>query len=394
MAKSKEPIRLRQRKMPSGRTTLYLDIYLNGKRSYETLKLYLVPEETRKDKEKNKETMRMAEAIRAKRVVELQNGRWGFEDGFKLDTLFLEYYRGLTEERLGTESLGNWGNWYSCLKHLERYCKPNITFRDITPEWVMGFRKYLDKTARVRDKRKKTTTTEDLKPLSQNTKQSYFNKLRACLNQAFEDGIIPKNPMRGIEGFKDDEVERVYLTLDEVKAMAAADCKYPILRRAFLFSCLTGLRKSDIEKMRWSEVRSQNGGTRIVFKQKKTKGQEYLDISPEAVQFLGERGGPDAHVFPNFSYSSYYLMELKRWAVRAGITKDITFHSGRHTFAVLMLDLGTDIYTVQKLLGHKEIHTTQIYAHILDKNKQEAVMKIPPIMPTLGITDGNDKAED
>lgn len=394
MAKSKEPIRLRGRKMPSGRTTLYLDIYIDGKRTYETLKLYLVPEETRKDKEKNKETMRLAEAIRAKRVVELQNGRFGFEDGFKLDTNFLDYYRAMTQERLGTESLSNWGNWFSCLKHLERYCKPNTTFRDITPEWVMGFRKYLDKTARVRDKRKKTKTTEDAKPLSQNTKQSYFNKLRACLNQAFEDGIIPKNPMRGIEGFKDDEVERVYLTLDEVKAMAAAECKYPILRRAFLFSCLTGLRKSDIEKMRWSEVRSQNGGTRIVFKQKKTKGQEYLDISPEAVQFLGERGDPDAHVFPNFSYSSYYLMELKRWAVRAGITKDITFHSGRHTFAVLMLDLGTDIYTVQKLLGHKEIHTTQIYAHILDKNKQEAVMKIPPIMPTLGITDGNDKAED
>lgn len=339
MAKSKEPIRLRGRKMPSGRTTLYLDIYIDGKRTYETLKLYLVPEGTRKDKEKNKETMRLAEAIRAKRVVELQNGRFGFEDGFKLDTNFLDYYRAMTQERLGTESLGNWGNWYSCLKHLERYCKPNITFRDITPEWVMGFRKYLDKTARVRDKRKKTTTTEDLKPLSQNTKQSYFNKLRACLNQAFEDGIIPKNPMRGIEGFKNDEVERVYLTLDEVKAMAAAECKYPILRRAFLFSCLTGLRKSDIEKMRWSEVRSQNGGTRIVFKQKKTKGQEYLDISPEAVQFLGERGDPDAHVFPNFSYSSYYLMELKRWAVRAGITKDITFHSGRHCALSLSLNL-------------------------------------------------------
>lgn len=394
MAKSKEPIRLRQRKMPSGRTTLYLDIYIDGKRSYETLKLYLIPEESRKDKEKNKETLRMAEAIRAKRVVELQNGRFGFEDGYKLDTNFLEYYRAMTEERLGAESHGNWGNWYSSLKHLERYCKPTTTFRDITPEWVIGFRKYLDKTARVRNVSKKAKTTMDAKPLTQNTKQSYFNKLRACLNHAFEDGVIPKNPMRGIEGFKDDEVERVYLTLEEVKAMAAAECKYPILRRAFLFSCLTGLRKSDIEKMRWSEVRSQNGGTRIVFKQKKTKGQEYLDISPEAVQFLGERGNPDEYVFPNFSYSSYYLMELKRWAVRAGITKDITFHSGRHTFAVLMLDLGTDIYTVQKLLGHKNIHTTQIYAHILDKNKQQAVMKIPPIMPSLGITDSNKKVED
>lgn len=68
-------------------------------------------------------------------------------------------------------------------------------------------------------------------------------------------------------------------------------------------------------------------------------------------------------------------------AVWAGITKYITFHSGRHTFAVLMLDLGADIYTVQKLLGHKEIHTTQIYAKVMDKKKQEAAMLIPPILP-------------
>lgn len=205
---------------------------------------------------------------------------------------------------------------------------------------------------------------------------SYFNKLNTCLNQAFEDGIIPRNPIRGIEGFKIEERERVYLTIDEVKAMAATECKYPILRRAFLFSCLTGLRKSDIEKMKWSEVRQQGEFTRIVFKQKKTGGQEYIDINPQAVVFMGKRGKPDAHVFPNFSYSSYYLMELKRWAVRAGITKDITFHSGRHTFAVIMLDLGVDIHTVQKLLGHKEIHTTQIYAEVVNQKKRDAANSI------------------
>jgi len=188
MEKSKEPIRIRKRALRNGNTSLYLDIYINGKRSYEFLNLYLVPEKTRADKEKNKETLKLADAVRAQRVVELQNGRFGFEDGYKLDTIFLDYYRMLCEKRHE-----NPGNWWSALKHLERYCakNPNMTFRDVTPAFVQGFKDYLDKTARVRDKRKKATTTEDMKPISNATKISYFNKLRACINQAFEDGIIP-----------------------------------------------------------------------------------------------------------------------------------------------------------------------------------------------------------
>lgn len=387
MNQTKESVKLRKRLRPSGNTALFLEFYIKGKRTYEYLNLYLVPEKTRADKERNRETLRFAETVRGKRLVEVQNGEYGFEGAYKLDTDFLDYYRMLCEKRQqNPESLGNWGNWYSALKHLERYCRPGMTFRDVTPEFVQGFKDYLDKTARVRDKRKKAETTEDRKPLSNASKVSYFNKLRACINQAFEDRIIPHNPLRGIEGFKLEEKERVYLTLEEVKAMAATECKYPVLRNAFLFSCLTGLRKSDIEKMTWSEVRQQGEFTRIVFKQKKTGGQEYIDINPQAVAFMGERRDPDAHVFPNFSYSSYYLMELKRWAVRAGITKDITFHSGRHTFAVLMLDLGADIYTVSKLLGHREIRTTQIYAKVMDKKKQEAAMLIPPILPLEGQT--------
>jgi integrase len=378
--KSKEPIKLRQRAMETGNTSLYLDIYMDGKRRYEYLHLYLIPERTRADKEKNRETLKLADAIRAKRVVELQNGRYGFEQAYRLDTNFLDYYRQLCDARLKTpESRGNWGNWYSALKHLECYCKPDTTFRDVTPEFVRGFRDYLDKTARRKSPNKKVDNGRDTEPLAENSKVSYFNKFKACINQAVEDRIIAHNPLRGIEGFKVEEKERVYLTLEEVKAMAATECNYPWLKRAFMFSCLTGLRKSDIEKMTWSEVRQQGEFTRIVFKQKKTGGQEYIDLNPQAVEYMGERQQPDDLVFSGFHYSALVNLELKRWAMRAGIQKPVTFHSGRHTFAVLMLDLGADIYTVSKLLGHKEIHTTQIYAKVMDKKKQEAAMLIPDI---------------
>ncbi len=84
-------------------------------------------------------------------------------------------------------------------------------------------------------------------------------------------------------------------------------------------------------------------------------------------------------MFPGFTNGAWISIELQRWSIDAGVNKKLTFHAGRHTFAVLMLDLGADIYTVSKLLGHKELATTQIYAKVLDKNKQTAVSLIPNI---------------
>lgn len=329
MADSKEPIRLRQRKMPTGNISLYLDIYLNGRRTYEYLKMYLVPELTRADREKNRETLKLADAVRAKRVVELRNGQFGFQPTTSSSIRFFDYYRAMCEKRLGTESRGNWGNWYSCLHHLKKYEKrENITFADITPEWVQGFKDYLenDAVAWGHDFRKRIKD----KPLARNSKLSYFNKLRACLNQAIEEGVILTNPMRGIDGFKPEEGTRMYLTLDEVRKLAVTECEYPQIKAAFLFSCLTGLRRSDVLRLTWGDVHKQGEFTRIIFRQKKTSGQEYLDISPQAAELMGERGLPDEHVFTDIHSPSCTNNTLKLWVARAGINKTITFHQRRH----------------------------------------------------------------
>ena len=327
--KKKERVNIRKRLMPSGNTSLYLDVFTKDGRKYEYLKLYLVPEHSRADKEKNRQTMQLAEAIRAKRTVEIQNNEYGFKSAYAEETRFFDYYKAMCEKRLGEESKGNWGNWKSCLKHLEKYEKnKNITFASITPEWIEGFKDYLENKACAweNDKRKRVKD----KPLSRNSKVSYFNKLRACVNQAFEERIIAHNPLRGIEGFKAEEGTRMYLTIDELKRLTQTECDYPNIKKAFLFSCLTGLRRSDILNLTWGEVHKQGEYTRIIFKQKKTKGQEYLDITPQAAELMGKKGKPDEHVFGDI-YTPYCTNEtIRKWVLRAGINKDISFHLARH----------------------------------------------------------------
>jgi site-specific recombinase XerD len=91
---------------------------------------------------------------------------------------------------------------------------------------------------------------------------------------------------------------------------------------------------------------------------------------------MGEKMSGTELVFKGLKYSAHKNLELKQWVRKAGINKDITFHCFRHTFATLQLSLGTDIYTISKMLGHRDIKTTAIYAKIMDENKRAAANRI------------------
>ena len=150
-----------------------------------------------------------------------------------------------------------------------------------------------------------------------------------------------------------------------------------MLKNAALFSALTGLRFSDIHKLVWSEVQySGLEGYFLQYRQQKTESVEVLPISEQAFSLLGERKEPTEKVFDGLNYSAYLNRHLKQWILKAGITKKITFHCFRHTFATLQLSQGTALYTVSKMLGHRDLKTTQIYAKIIDKTKREAANRI------------------
>ena len=362
-------VTLRQRTKGS-KTSLYLDYYHKGKRQFEYLQLYLYPEPekgklTKAQKEENKNTIDLAESIRAKRHLELKSGSYGFPDHGKLKGSFLRYMEYLTEKR--KDSKGNYGNWDSALKHLKTFVHSDITFSQIDKRWLEDFKDYLMKVAR--------TPAEN--PLSQNSASSYYNKVRAAIKEAYKEGILLRNPADETTGIKVEESEREFLTLNELQDLANTDCEIPIMKQAFLFSALTGLRWSDINKMTWAEVQhSTEMGYYIRFTQKKTKGTETQPISDQAYSLLGERGEPTARVFTGLKYSAWHNLRLQQWVMNAKITKNITFHCARHTYATLQLTLGTDIYTVSKLLGHHDLKTTQIYAKIIDEKKKDAANKI------------------
>lgn len=238
----KETVTIREKVLSDGTSSLYLDIRHNGKRSREFLKLYLLPGSSRAIKEQNRQTMTKAETIRSERLIEIQKGSYEVLQQYKTNTYFLPYYRKMCKERFRTDSQGTWGNWRSCLRYLEAYCDESTTFSEITPEWVKGFKDFLDNVEKDSCKRKDREKVSVFNGLSLNSKHSYFNKLKACLNAAFEEHIIVVNPLRGVKGFKQDEVAREHLSWEEVVKLDATPCRYSVLKNAFLFSCFTGLR--------------------------------------------------------------------------------------------------------------------------------------------------------
>lgn len=372
-------ITLKKKKISNHKLSLYIEYYKgsqldkDGKRihirDFEYLKLYLHqnPKNTAEKKE-NKENELLSKQILSIREAEYFQGKFDIKNSAKSKRRFLDFFIEKTEEKI--DSPKNYGNWTATFVHLKRCISPNLLFEEVDENFVKKVRIYFDKEAK----------TKSHTLLSLNSKYSYFNKFKACLRAAFDEGFLSINYASKVKSFEQAESQREYLTHQELQSLANTNCKYEVVKKAFIFSCLSGLRWSDINTMTWSEVRDEdNGISRLNFRQEKTEGVEYLYISKQARDLLGERQHQSDRVFIGLKYSAVYNNEIVRWCNRAGISKHITFHSARHTNAVLLLENGADIYTVSKRLGHREIRTTAIYAKIVDEKMKEAAYLIPEI---------------
>ena len=202
----------------------------------------------------------------------------------------------------------------------------------------------------------------------------YFNAFKSLLNTAMKDEVIAHNPIDHMKRGEIPErpmVVRNFLDAAEVARLAATPCRNEEVSRAFLFSCLTGLRISDIRQLTWNNFRKVGGEWYCHVVMQKTQEPLICKLTTAAYALLEAVERTRLTIF-RLPCTSSIERNVKRWAKRAGITKHVTFHTARHSYATIALMAGADIYTISRLLGHKNIRSTQIYAAVVDAQRDAA----------------------
>lgn len=368
-------VKLRKKATKDGGFSLYLEYSSGGARSYDFLHLYLVPERNTVDRMRNKETLRTAEAVKAQKVIELQNTAHGLSNvRLKQKKPLADY---IAEIRNANKDAGkyNKGGLLILQRQVQSYSK-DIAVQDIGRNFLLDFIKHLT-----------TYKTQYGKKAKESTVAITARCLRTVLNKAIRDELIPQNPFATIDASelpREKAGDRAYLTAEEVGTLARTDSgeKGTDVKAAFLFCCFTALRYSDVKALKWRDIRTaENGAKQIEIRQQKTAEPVVVPLSENALKWLPKRKRADkdtANIY-RLPTDAVTNRRLRKWVARTDITKAVTFHVARHTAATLLLSYGADIYTVSKLLGHTSVKTTEIYAKVVDAKRRAAVNLIPEI---------------
>lgn len=266
---------------------------------------------------------------------------------------------------------GRCGSVLTLVKHLEAFGAKDIKMKNVDTEFCKQFIKYL-RTAQDQHHHMKAQ-----KGLTENTIHLKCSILKAIMKEAVRQRILTENPMDFLPACyrtRNQKTEKTHLSIEEVKKVQKASCPIPLLKEAFLFSCLTGLRKSDVLELKPSNLHKDGDHYYIQKKIKKTQQWLSIPISNLALACLPTSSTPpEARYFAPLS-SPRLAQQLRQWLREAAITPHpINFHTARHTFATIELAMGADLYTISKLLGHTSIHTTQIYSQAENTKKAYAI---------------------
>ena len=360
-------ITLFKRKLKNGRTSLYVNYSKNGKRRKESLGIILEAPRDKTIRRYNNEKLKMAKCIVLQRELSYIQGNYKNLQSIgspkvicnlNLLDVFTEFIKQYANKDIRLAKASH--------IQLKEYTNSDIlTPIQVTTAFCLGFLKFLN------SKYKGYTPSH------------YFKKFKMFLGYCHGKGLIETNPATDIHPTQRSSGEKNILSPEEINLLASTPCKVPEIKRAFLFACFSGLRWSDVSRLRHENIDYQSRSLTIT-QQKVSHSSScatlslYICNSGMKIIEKGEYPQRSGKVFSLPSHT-YTLKILKAWVKEAGIKKHITFHSARHTFITLLVANGTDIKTVSSLAGHSTTKHTETYIHALDKNKKKAIEKLPQL---------------
>ncbi len=401
----KDNPKLEQRVLKDGRISLYLEYYLGrtsepvldengdpvyyesgrmkGKPKYkvthirdkESLNLYLIAKpRTPFERQQNKETLELAKRITWEKQQELLEKGEGYrlkkERKINFLDYFHEYIAGYKKKdiRMLHLALSRFEDFLRDTPEYSRYTK-SLKPEQLDKDMMVAFTEYLQ--SRGRGEGPKGT----------------FERFKKVVKCAVEHDIIRKNPCEGVSIKIDDDILRKdVLSTEEMQTLISTHYpgENPNIRRAFIFSLYCGLRFCDVKDLTFRNVDYSN--KLLKFEQNKTKGHSsnsgvVIPLNDGLLKLIGEpteEQDRDSLIFPLPSHTMC-LKALGRWCKRAGIDKHITWHCGRHSFAVNILNNGANIKTVASLLGHSGLKHTEKYTRAVDELKQKAIDSLPTL---------------
>jgi integrase len=372
----KEPIKIRYKELKNGAKSIYLDVYRNGKRNYEFLKLYLVPETTPLEKKQNAEAMAVAINIKAQRINDIFNEEAGIPKAVTRSKMLLSDWMDKYKADQDRNGRRYTRDIIIVKDLLSEYKGDKVKMRDVDKNFILGFIDYLHNDH----------ITAQGKRLKLCSVAKYYKRFNSALFAAVRADVITMNPSTKIspaDKVKTPASQREYLTQEELEKVIKTDCKNDRIKNAFLFSCYCGLRFSDICSLKWGEIVLDAGKYTIQKIIKKTQRPIVLPLTKAALNCLPEqRGGDNDNVF-KLPVNGHTNIIIKKWMADAGIKKYVTFHTARHTFATLGISTDIDLYTMKELLGHTDISTTQIYAKITNQKKISAVEQLDKLLDSI-----------
>lgn len=376
-----------------GKALVQIECYLNGKNKYFSTQIYIEPNywnnKTRTIKTDYPNAIKLnkqiAETIRNIENFELDKINAGkhFNLGMLTDFMKGDVVSSFTEfmeleiERMNlTESTKK--NHRTTLTRLKEF-KKVIYFEDITFELLNDFDAFL---------RKIKITYKDAPPkkLMQNTIWKYFKNMKTYVNLAINKDLmnVQQYPFRKFK-VKQGESNKVFLTPEEIDQMqdlvlTGENLKHQYIKDLFMYSVYTGLRFSDVLSMQKRELVAIGGNTWLIKKMEKTDENVRIPIytifNGKPLEIINKYNRFNTVFCFEQITNQYANRTLKTLAGLAGINKIITFHTARHTTATYLLYKGVSLTTVQKVLGHKKIATTQIYGHIMDNTIEKELIAV------------------